>query len=302
MSDELDMEMDRILRTAMTAAGQVAERAARIRANTDRLAAEQEATTRRALEQARSEEVQAARAVYGGVHQTSWFAGDEAEVQRRFGAALVTAHAMAGVDPVARVAEAHLLREARARYADAEGWMAAAVAGHTEAMRELADRDRVQADADRAEAATAAADGPERVPEALVLEGEPGGVEAPADRDGGEVERDLASAAEEASGRDRALADRGEGRAVDELDRALDAWSRELGDHGRADDLTTDAHQVHEEEDVEEAALAVQEVVEEGFPVEAQVDHARHVGKAGAKARGGRAGERSRVRGQDRGR
>lgn len=302
MSDELDMEMDRILRTAVTAAGQVAERAARVRANQDRLSAEQEATTRRALEQAHKEEVQAARAVYGGVHQTSWFAGEEADVQRRFGAALVTAHAMAGVDPVARVAEAHLLREARARYADAEGWMAAAVAGYTEAMAELRDRDRVQADADRAETATAGLEGPARVPETLVLEDQPGRVEPPADREEVEVKRDLGSATEETTGQDQALTDQAGGRSVDELDRALDAWSRELGDRGEAEDLTDRAHRVHEEEDVEEQALAVQEVVEEGFPVEAQVDHARHVGKAGAKTRGGRVGERSRVRTQDRGR
>ena len=76
MSEEIDQELDRILRTGITVAGQVAERVARIRANTDRLQVEREATTRKALEQAKNDEIGAARRVYGGVHEPRWFEGN----------------------------------------------------------------------------------------------------------------------------------------------------------------------------------------------------------------------------------
>lgn len=129
---------------------------------------------------------------------------------------MVTAQGMAGVDPVARVAQEHRLREARARYADADGWMQAAVLGHTESMAELADRDEVQGRADRAEegadaAAVAAVDEPERAHDTLVMEG---------------VFEDKAAGEE-------ALADRKDGRSLDDLDRELDELSRELWDRDR---------------------------------------------------------------------
>ncbi|SDB93278.1 hypothetical protein GA0111570_109131 [Raineyella antarctica] len=286
MSEEIDQELDRILRTGITVAGQVAERVARIRANTDRLQVEREATTRKALEQATREEIGAARRVYGGVHEPTWFNGKEADVQRRFGAALVTAHAMAGVDPVARVAQEHLVREARARYADADGWMQAAVLGYTEAMAELRDRDGEQARADRAENAA----------DALVASDDPD-----RGREGLEPQSDVASGAEVTARREEAVADRADGRSLDDLDRALDEWSRQLGDRELGDDLSERAHQVGDEAVVQQAR-AVQEVVEEGFPVLAEIDHARHVGKVRAKTTGGRGGERSRGRTQDRGR
>ena len=140
--------------------------------------------------------------------------GEPEDVQRRFGAALVTAHAMREVDPVARVTQDHLLREARARYTDADAWMQAAVLGYIEAMAELRDRDEGQATADRDEDtadALEASHDPDRVGEGALAGGE-----------GREPQSDVGSGAEVTAGREEALADRQDGRSVDDLERALD--------------------------------------------------------------------------------
>lgn len=302
MNEEIDQELDRLLRTGITVAGQVGERVARIRANQARLAAERDDSARRAMEQATKEEIGAARRVYGGVHDPRWFTGGPADVQRRFGAALVMAHGMAGVDPVARVAEAHLLREARARYADAEGWMQAAVLGYTEAMAEQADREAEQARADHAAATMEQPDDPERIHEALVMnlsEDDLAAFDRGADRVGAEVKPGLTS--DPQVRRAETLADRHEGHGLDDLDRALDEWSRELGDRHLGADLEDRAHEAGAQT-MQEQARQVADVVEEGFPVEASADHAAHIGKVRAKTTGGRRGERSRGRTQDRGR
>lgn len=235
---------------------------ARIRANTDRLAVEREETTRRALEQATKEEIGAARRVYGGVHQPRWFEGREADVQRRFGAALVTAHAMAGVDPVARVAQEHLLREARARYSDADAWIQAAVLGYTEAMAELRDRDEAQGRADRAEESTASvSSGPGGEDAHLSASPvEEVGLRAWADRGAGSPAQvsgesgrggDTRVMFEQQAAGAQARAERDDEHSLDDLDRALDEWSREVGDRARGDDLERRAHQVGDEAVVE---------------------------------------------------
>lgn len=302
MNEEIDQELDRLLRTGITVAGQVGERVARIRANQARLEAERDESARRSLEQATREEIGAARRVYGGVHDPRWFNGEPADVQRRFGAALVTAHGMAGVDPVARVAEQHLLREARARYTDADAWMQAAVLGYTEAMAEQADRDEEQARADRAAATMEQPDDPERAGEALVMnlsEDDLAAFDRGADRAGGEVKPRLTS--DPQVRRAETLAEGHDAHGLDDIDRALDEWSRELGDRNRGADLENRAHEAGARS-TQEQAREVAEVVEEGFPVQAGTDHAAHIGKVRAKTTGGRSGDRSRGRTQDRGR
>lgn len=137
--DELGGELDRVLRVALTASGQLAERLARSQADAERNAHHATLEAQREAERQLARQVEAGRVVYGGIRDPQIW--EQPNSQLRLGEALVTAEALRDVDPVAVPAGQYIRAEARLRHGvDSEAWLATAVQMYLEDLNERADR------------------------------------------------------------------------------------------------------------------------------------------------------------------
>lgn len=146
--DEIGGELDRVLRVALTASGQLAERIARSRADADRNRHAATLDAQRDAERQLARQVEAGRLVYGGVRDPQLW--EQANAQQRLGEALVAAEALRDVDPVARPAGQYIRAEARRRYGpDSDAWLAAGVQAHMDDANDHADRGSAYQEATR---------------------------------------------------------------------------------------------------------------------------------------------------------
>ena len=150
-------DLSRTLRTMATVGGQLVERAARLRAEQHRVAAQQSTSDRvdaeRRIAQERRDLIDAGRLVYGPqIRDLTW---DHPDIDRRVGEALYISEQLSSLDPAARTANDYLRREAAARYGDdADHWLHTAYQRFAEAVRETQDRgDAARHDAARGDAA-----------------------------------------------------------------------------------------------------------------------------------------------------
>lgn len=133
--DEIGGELDRVLRVALTASGQFAERLARSRADADRTRHAATADAQREAERQLARQIEAGRAVYGAVREPQLW--EQPNAQRRLGEALVAAEALQDADPVATPAAQYIRTEARRRQGpDSDGWLAEAVQSYIDDMNE----------------------------------------------------------------------------------------------------------------------------------------------------------------------
>lgn len=138
--EEVSPELERVLRTALTVAGQLAERFARARAEQDRARHAATADERREAERSAARQVEAGRAVYGRVRDARMW--DQPNAQRLLGEALVVSDAMRDLDPLAVAAHQYVRSEARRRHGrDADAWLATAAQSYLEEVRERGDVD-----------------------------------------------------------------------------------------------------------------------------------------------------------------
>lgn len=146
--DEIGGELDRVLRVALTASGQLAERIARSRADADRNRHGATLDAQRDAERQLARQVEAGRLVYGGVRDPQLW--EQENAQRRLGEALVAAEALRDVDPVARPAGQYIRAEARRRYGpDSDAWLAAGIQAHLDDANDQADRESAYLEATR---------------------------------------------------------------------------------------------------------------------------------------------------------
>lgn len=137
--DEIGGELDRVLRVALTASGQLAERIARSHADADRNRHAATVDAQRDAERQLARQVEAGRAVYGAVRDPQVW--EQPNAQPRLGEALVTAEALRDIDPLAVPADQYIRAEARRRYGvDSDTWLTAAVQTYLDGLNEVADR------------------------------------------------------------------------------------------------------------------------------------------------------------------
>ena len=137
--DEIGGELDRVLRVALTASGQLAERIARSQADADRNRHAATLDAQRDAERQLARQVEAGRAVYGAVREPQLW--EQPNAQRRLGEALVAAEALRDVDPVATPAAQYIRAEARRRQGvDSDAWLAAGVQMYLEDLNDRADQ------------------------------------------------------------------------------------------------------------------------------------------------------------------
>lgn len=135
--DELGGELDRVLRVALTASGQLAERVARSRADEERTRHTATLDAQRQAEREIARQVEAGRAVYGGVRDPQLW--EQPNAQRLLGEALVVAQALREVDLLAGPAVRHVKAESRRRYGpDSDAWLAAGVQSYLDDIQEEA--------------------------------------------------------------------------------------------------------------------------------------------------------------------
>lgn len=137
--DEIGGELDRVLRVALSASGQFAERIARSQADADRNRHAATLDAQRDAERQLARQVEAGRAVYGAVREPQLW--EQPNAQRRLGEALAAAEALRDADPVATPAAQYIRAEARRRHGvDSDAWLAAGVQMYLEDLNERADR------------------------------------------------------------------------------------------------------------------------------------------------------------------